>query len=211
MKGLQLPSLRMAVRTPAVRTAAVLVVAAPVYVAWLGKDSAAPTRLRVVGFVLGAVLAMAWEDRGAAVTAATPVGLPAVRHGRAAVVLLLLGSAWVLSALVSGGGSHLLAVTLQSGTVAVLLVAIVGWLARDREGESVAALPVPVLFGLLVVIQLLPERVALMRSAPGTETWGPERTRWWVLLGVSLEVVALLDRDPYRRRSLRRTRLSTAT
>lgn len=190
-----LPPWRVASRSPAVRLAVVLVLSCPLYVAWLGKADAAPTRLRVVGFLLGVALAMVWDDRCAVVTAPTPVGLPAVRRGRAAVVLALLASAWVLSAFAAGGGDHLAAITLQSAAVAALLTAVVGWLARDRAGEPVAALPVPVLLGLLLLFQLLPARAALLRATPGTPEWGAERTRWLVLLAVSAMVVAGLDRE----------------
>ena len=141
-----LPSLRIALRLPAVRSAVVLMVASPAFVAWGGRETQAPVRLRVAGMLLAAGLAMVWDDRCAVVTAATPVGLPAVRRGRAAVVLGLLVPAWLLScAAVDGQPVAFAAVTFQTSALAAVLLALVGWFARDREGEPVLALPVPAL------------------------------------------------------------------
>ncbi len=192
-----LPPVRVAVRLPAVRTAAALVVIAPVIVAWAGRSGEEPTRLRVVGMLLAAAAAMVWDDRSAVLTTPTPVGLPAVRHGRALVVVTLLLIAWGLGCLAARGHDVPYgAVSLQSGVVAVLLVSLVGWLSRDREGEQLLALPVPVLLVVIVVMTRLPHSVSLLNQQPGEVGWPAERTRWLVLLALSLVLLLRLDRDP---------------
>ncbi len=195
-----LPPVRVAVRLPAVRTAAALVVIAPAVVAWVGEAGQEPARLRVVGMLLAAAAAMVWDDRSASLTAPTPVGLPAVRHGRALVVVTLLLVAWCLACLAARGHDVPYGpVSLQSGVLAVLLVALVGWLSRDREGEQLLALPVPVLLVLVVVMFRLPPRFALLTQRPGEVGWPDERARWLVLLGLSLALLFRLDRDPAAR------------
>lgn len=183
-----LPPVRVALHLPAVRTAAVLVVLAPVIVAWVGEDGQQPGRLRFVGMLLAAAAAMVWDDRCATLTAPTPVGLPAVRHGRAFMVFGLLMLAWALSCLAARGHDVPYAVVcLQSGVMAVLLVGLVGWLSRD--GEQSLTLPVPVLLVTVVAMSRLPERFALL-------TEQPDRSRWLVLLAVSVLLVLRMDRDP---------------
>ena len=202
-----LPPLRVAVRLPAVRTAAALVVIAPVIVLWVGESGQQAVRLRVVGMLLAAAAAMVWDDRSALLTAPTPVGLPAVRHGRALVVAVLLLAAWGLACLAARGNDVPYgAVSLQSGVVAVLLVALVGWLSRDREGEQLLALPVPLLLVVVVALSRLPRRFSLLTQQPGDVGWPGERTRWLVLLGLSLALTLRLDRDPAARRSLSHSR-----
>lgn len=188
-----LPPVRVALHLPAVRTAAVLVVLAPVIVAWVGEDGQQPGRLRVVGMLLAAAAAMAWDDRCAILTAPTPVGLPAVRHGRALVVFGLLMLAWGLSCLAASGHDvPYTLVSVQSGVMAVLLVGVVGWLGRDRDGEQLLALPVPVLLVTVVAMSRLPDRFSLLTEQPG----GATRNRWLVLLAVSVLLVLRMDRDP---------------
>ena len=198
-----LPPMRVATRLPAIRTAAALLVIAPAIVAWVGEAGQQATRLRVMGMLLAAAAAMVWDDRSAVLTAPTPVGIPAVRHGRALVVVALLLVAWGLACLAARGHDVAYgAVSLQSGVVAVLLVGLVGWLSRDREGEQLLALPVPVLLVVVVVMFRLPRRFSLLTQRPGDVGWPGERTRWLVLLAVSLALVFRLDRDPAARRSL---------
>ena len=195
-----LPPVRVAVRLPAVRTATALVVVAPAIVAWVGEAGQEPTRLRVVGMLLAAAAAMVWDDRSAVLTSPTPVGLPAVRHGRALVVLALLLIAWGASCLAARGHDVPYgAVSLQSGVTGVLLVALVGWLSRDREGEQLLALPVPVLLVVVLVMSRLPRPVSLLSQQPGEVGWPGERPRWLVLLALSLALVLRLDRDPAAR------------
>lgn len=160
----------------------------------------APLRLRVAGMVLAAGLAMVWDDRCAVVTAATPVGLPAVRRGRLAVVLALLALAWLLSrAAVGGQRIAFAAITFQTVAMAAVLLALVGWFARGRDDEPLLALPVPALLLTGAIIGQLPRGVSLLHSPPGGAGWPVERTRWLVLLLVSIVVVGRFDRDPAKR------------
>lgn len=188
-----LPPLRVALHLPALRLAAVLVVGAPAVVAWLGPANQTPARLRVVGMLLAAAMALVWDDRCAVLTAPTPVGLPAVRHGRAILLLAMLLSAWGLSCLAAR--DHDIAwraVNLQSAGMAVLILAVVGWYVRGREGEQQLALPMPVLLLTVAAMSRLPERVSLLAGRPG------EQGRWLLVLAASLALVVRLDRDPAR-------------
>ena len=200
MRVVLLPPPRVALRLPAVRSAVLLAVLGPALVAWGGIDEQAIVRLRYTGLLLAGALAMVWDDRCAVVTAPTPVGVPAVRRGRAVVVLCLLGLAWLLScAVVSGQRVPYAALTLQTSAVAVLLLAVVGWLARDREGEQLAALPAPALLLTMALLSRLPSEVSLLRATPGSAGWPAERSRWLVLLVVATLLVVRLGRDPARR------------
>ena len=78
MTAVQLPPPRLALRLPSVRGALVLLALGPAFVAWWGKDVDAPVRLRVLGLAVVVVASWAWDDRVHALTAASPVGLPAV-------------------------------------------------------------------------------------------------------------------------------------
>lgn len=192
-----LPPVKVALQLPAVRMAALLVVVAPVIVRWVGEAGQEPVRLRVVGMLLAAAAAMVWDDRCAVLTAPTPVGLPAVRRGRALLVLTLLVVAWGFSCLAASGHDTPYAViSLHSGATAVLLIAVVGWLSRDRDGEQLLALPIPVLLMTIVVMTQLPDRFALLTHPPGDAGWPAERTRWLGLLALSVVLVLHLDRDP---------------
>lgn len=191
-----LPTVRVALRLPAVRTAALLVVVAPVIVRWVGDAGQEPVRLRVVGMLLAAAAAMVWDDRCAVLTVPTPVGLPAVRRGRALLVLSLLLVAWGFSCLAASGlDAPYAVISLQSGATAALLVAVVGWLSRGHEGEQLLALPVPVLLVTVVVMTRLPDRFSLLTQQPGDAGWPAERARWLGLLALSVFLVLHLDRD----------------
>lgn len=192
-----LPPLKVALQLPAVRTAALLVVIAPVIVRWVGDAGQEPVRLRVVGMLLAAAAAMVWDDRCAVLTAPTPVGLPAVRRGRALLVLSLLLVAWGFSCLAASGHDAPYAViSLQSGATAVLLIAVMGWLSRDRDGDQLLALVVPMLLTAVVTMTRLPDRFSLLTHQPGDAGWPAERARWLGLLALSVLLVLHLDRDP---------------
>jgi hypothetical protein len=192
-----LPPFKVALQLPAVRTAALLIVVAPVIVRWVGASGQEPIRLRVVGMLLAAAFAMVWDDRCAVLTAPTPVGLPAVRRGRAVMVLSLLLVAWGCSCLAaSGHGVPYAVISLQTGATAVLLVAVMGWLSRDRDGEQLLALAVPVVLVTVAVMTRLPDRFSLLTHQPGDIGWPAERVRWLGLLALSVLLVLHLDRDP---------------
>lgn len=200
MTGVLLPPAGAALRLPAVRAALVLLVVAPSFVAWWPTGPAG-AHLRVAGMVLAAAVALAWEDRCAVLTAATPTGLPAVRRGRAVVVCGLLGLAWLLCCLAAEltadeAAVPYAAVSLQSAAVAATVVAVIAAWARGREGEPVLALPGPVLLLVLAALFRLPRRVSLLHATPGDEGWPAERTRWWLLLGLAMLVVMRAGRDP---------------
>lgn len=200
MTAVQLPPGRIALRHPAIRAALVLLVMAPVFVAWLGERDSAPVRLRAVGFAVVVATALAWDDRVHALTAATPVGLPAVRRGRGLLVMALLSAAFVLSCLAVPPGVPVpvAALVLQTGTLVAVLLAVVGWVGRD--GDPVLVLPAPVLLLVLVVLSRLPHQVAMLRAEPGAGAWPAERNRWLVLLVVAALAVVWLSRDPASRR-----------
>ena len=197
---MMLPPVRVALRLPAVRMAAVLVVAAPLIVRWLGEADQRPVRLRLVGVLLAAGAAMVWDDRCAVLTSPTPVGLPAVRRGRALLVLALLLLAWGLSCL-AATGHHVpwKVVSVQTGVLAVLIVGLVGWFGRDREGDQLLTLPMPVTLLTVALVSRLPQRFSLLAEQPGRDGW----LRWCLLLVLSLALVLRLDRDPAARRTLR--------
>lgn len=199
MNALQLPPFRIVLRHPAMRAALALLVVGPVWVAWLGKEADAPIRLRVLGLGVVVAAALAWDDRVHALTSSTPVGLPAVRRGRALVVGLVLAAAFSLGLLAVPAGVAIPvgALVLQTCALVALLAAQVAWFGRD--GDPVLALPAPALLLSLVMLNRLPHQVALLRADPLGSDWSAERTRWIVLLAVAALTVVRLDRDPAAR------------
>jgi hypothetical protein len=200
MTLVQLPPPRLALRLPAVRAALGVLVLGPVFVGWLGETADAPVRLRVVGLAVVVVASYAWDDRVHSLTAASPVGVPAVRRGRALVVTVLLCLAFGLGALAVPSGVHVpvRALVLQTCALSLLLLAVIG--AAGRYGDPVLALPVPVLLVVLALLYRLPARVSVLRNDPGSPGWPAERARWVVLLVVSAAVTAWWWRDPAARR-----------
>jgi hypothetical protein len=192
-----LPPVRAAARHPGVRLASVLLLGAPLFVAYAGPRDEASVRLRFIGLLVAACAALVWDDRCHDITAPTPVGLPAVRRGRALVIATLLTGAWALACIAVPTPAPLAAVTLQLLAMTALLLAIVGWLSRN--GDSVLAVPFPAVLILVAVLNRLPHQVALLRSQPGDPAWAAERLRWWVLLAASAAVVWVLQRDPASR------------
>ena len=186
---------RVSSRLLAVRLAGLYVLAAPAFVLWAGSSAqpAVEVRLRVAGMVAAVIAALLWEERSVALIGSTPVGLPAVRRVRGLLMGLLLATGWSLAALVA----QTLPVWLVVETVglAVLLTALIGWLASGRDGESVAAYPVPALLVVLVALYRLPERYALLMMTPDTSWSGPQ-TRWLLLTALTGCLVAWLGRDP---------------
>jgi hypothetical protein len=211
MSLVQLPPTRLALRLPSVRAALALLLVGPVFVGWLGKDADAPVRVRVLGLAVVVVAAYAWDDRVHALTTASPVGLPAVRRGRALVVGLLLAGSFGLGVAAVPSHQHVpaRALVLQTCALALLMLTVVG--AVGRYGDPVLTLPIPVLIGMLVVLHRLPSSIALLHATPGEPGWPAERTRWVVLLVVSGAVTAWWWRDPATRRLPLRSRSSGTT
>jgi hypothetical protein len=195
MSLLQLPPPRVALRHPSVRLALALLVVGPVWVAWLGKDADAAIRLRVLGVALGVALATSWDDRVHALSAASPVGLPAVRRGRALLVLALVTAAFALGfvGLPEGLIAHPAALALQSAALGALLVAVVAWFGRD--GEPVLVVPLPAALVSLAVLVKLPRPLTFLHADPGSAGWPDERARWVGLLVLALLAAAVLGRD----------------
>lgn len=201
MTGCLLPPWRVVRSLPGVRIAAVLTVVGPVVVGWAGGESGTGVRLLLAGLAAAVALALVWDDRCAPLTAATPVGLPAVRVGRGAVVLAVLVAGWGTSAVVAdraAPGAPVLSIAVPVLATAALLVAAVGLIARGRDGEPVGAYPVPVLLLALLLLSRLPARWALL-VPPGAGAWPQARDRWLVLLALSAATVLWLLRDPASR------------
>jgi len=178
----------------------------PGFVLAVGKDIDAPLRLRMVGLLLAALFALVWDDRTAPLAAATPVGLPAVQRARLLVLLAVVSAAWTLACLAAAAEStdvRVWSATVEIGAVAALLTAVVGGLARERPGESLAAYPVPLLLVLLVLAFRVPEQWALI-VAPDSPAWTDVHRRWAVLLIVGILGIAVSTRDPASARVGRR-------
>lgn len=194
---------------PAFAIAAVAAVG-PAFVLFVGNEDGAPIRLRAVGLALAALLALGWEDRTAPLAAATPVGLPAVHRGRLLLLLLAAAVAWSLSCLAAtqrGPDVPVWSATVEIAAAAAVLTAIVGGLARERLGESLAAYPVPLLLVLLVLAFRVPERWAVI-AGPGSPAWADVHRRLVALLLIGLVAMLVVGRDPASRpltRLLRRT------
>lgn len=194
---------------PALAIAAVAAVG-PGFVLFVGKDDGAPIRLRLVGLALAALLALGWEDRTAPLAAATPVGLPAVHRGQLLLLALVSAAGWALACLAAtqrGPDARVWSATVEIAAVAAVLTAIVGALARERLGESLAAYPVPLLLVLLVLAFRLPDRWALI-AGPGSPAWDDVQRRLVALLMIGLVAMLVVGRDPASRplsRLLRRT------
>jgi hypothetical protein len=199
MTGVLLPGPRIVLRHPAVRTLLVLLAAGPVTVRWWGEAESAPVRLRLVGMLLAAAVALAWDDRAHVLTASTPVGLPAVRRGRLIVASALAAGCFGLAALALPDGQEapVAAVTLQTVVLAAVLLAVAGWCGRD--GDAVLVVPLPALLLTLAVLSRLPKEVAMLQADPRSPQWADERTRWWVLLALASVAVLRLQRDPATR------------
>lgn len=204
MTVLQLPPPRTALRHPALRTALVVLLVGPPWVAWLGRPDDAPVRLRVLGLGVVVAASLAWDDRVHALTASTPVGLPAVRRGRIALVLAVLAVAFALGCLAVPRGVPFpaAALVLQTGALLALLMALVGFFGRG--GDPVLVLPAPALLLTLIVLNRLPHQVGMLQADPMGDAWAAERTRWVVLLVVAVVAVLRLGRDPASRRVVRR-------
>jgi len=200
MRLVQFPPPRLALLHPAVRSALVLLAAGPAGVAWIGAGEDAAVRLRLLGLAVVVVAAYAWDDRAHGLTSPTPVGLPAVRRGRALVVGVLLSLAFAggVVAVPSGVDVPTGALVLQTVALCAALLAVVGWLGRD--GDSVLAVPMPALLLMVVALNRLPSSVALLRADPRSPEWGAERARWLVLLAVGAALLAWWARDPAARR-----------
>lgn len=205
-----LPALRYAWRTrPVVATAAVALAATP-FVRWVGNADGAPIRLRLVGLLLAALLALVWEDGTAPLAAASPVGLPALQRARLGLLLLVACVAWALAcwaATVATSDARVWSATVEVAAVAALLTAVVGALARERLGESLTAYPVPLLLVLLALAFRVPHRWVLI-TGPGSPQWTDMHRRWAALLALGLVAIVVVSRDPANRplrRLLRRT------
>ncbi|MBK5306308.1 MAG: hypothetical protein JJD92_06420 [Frankiaceae bacterium] len=203
-----LPAARYTWRSrPAFAVAAVALVG-PAFVLFVGKDTDAPIRLRVVGLALAVLVALGWEDRAAPLAAATPVGLPAVQRGRLLLLVLAASGALALTCVAATQRAPDVGVwsaAVEIGAVAALLTAIVGALARERLGESLSAYPVPLLLVLLVLAFRVPERWTLVAS-PGSPAWGDVHRRWSGLLVIGLLALVVVGRDPASRTLLNRGR-----
>ena len=196
-----LPATRYAWRTWPVAVSAAALMLGPGFVLVVGKDGDAPLRLRMVGLLLAAVVALVWEDRTAPVAAATPLGLPALQRARLLVLLAVVCVGWALTCVAASTVSadvRVWSATVEVGAVAALLTAIVGGLARERPGESLAAYPVPLLLVLLVLAFRVPERWALI-ATPDSPVWTDMHRRWAGLLVVGLLAVVAVGRDPAAR------------
>lgn len=201
MTGLVLPPWRLAWSQPGLRVAVLLGVLGPVFVVWAGKESDTGLRLLLAGLAAGVALALVWDDRCAPLTAATPVGLPAVRAVRGAVLLAALTASWAACALAAERAvptTPVAAIAIPVLALAALLAAAVGLIARGREGEPVGAYPVPVLLLVVVLLSRLPARWALL-VPPSADAWPQARHRWLVLLALSAATVLWLSRDPASR------------
>jgi hypothetical protein len=178
----------------------VLLALGPAFVAWWGKDGDAPVRLRVLGLAVVVVASWAWDDRVHALTAASPVGLPAVRRGRAVVVgvLLLLAFASGVVAVPAGVEVPVRALALQTVGLVLLQLTVIG--AAGRYGDPVLTLSMPVLLLWLAVLYRMPDRVQLLRADPSGPGWAAARTRWLVVAAVAAAVVSWWARDPAARR-----------
>jgi hypothetical protein len=196
---LQLPPPRAALRHASVRALVALVLVGPVWVAWLGKADEGVVRLRVLGMALAVAAAMSWDDRVHALTAAAPVGLPAVRRGRVLLAAVLAVVGFGAGCLVVPGTEalHVGALALQSLALGALLLAVVAWFGRD--GETVLVIPLPALLLSLAVLVKLPAPLTFLRAQPGSPQWPDERARWLALLALALAGVVLMGRDPAAR------------
>lgn len=199
---LWLPPAGFVSRVIALRMAVGLAIVAPVFVAWGGRASDAEIRLRLVGLATAVVLAALWEERCAALTSATPVGLPAVLRGRGLLLVTVLVAGWLGSAAVVAsrpGPSHVAGHAVEAAGLAAVVLAVVGLLSYRRDGESIAAYPIPVVLVVLLLASRLPKRWSLLGAFPGSAEWGAECARWAGVLVASLLLVAWLGRDPATR------------
>lgn len=198
MKLVLLPRPRWALRHPGIQAGLGLLVLGPLFVAFLGSTDDSLMRLRLLGILIAATAALAWDERSHELAAPTPTGLPAVRRGRAVAQVGLLGAAWGAGcwtlAATTGAPAPFAAMTLQLAGLAALIGVLIGWFGRD--GDPVVALPFPAVMFTVVLLNRLPHQIALMRAEPGSAGWPQEQLRWWVLLAGALLLLARLNRDP---------------
>lgn len=201
MTALQWPTRRVVLSLPGLRLAVLVAFAGPLVVVHAGKESDTALRLLLVGLATAVAIALVWDDRCAPVTAATPVGLPAVRRGRGLALSAALVAGWAGSAWAADRAVPELPVTAMGIpvlTLAVVLLAVIGLLTRGRDGEPVGTYPVPVLLVLLLLLSRLPDSWALL-VAPTDAAWPAARTRWLLLLVASAALMIWTLRDPASR------------
>lgn len=193
------PALLRAVRWQPMPAAAI----ASVLLLWWQHDrtvdpTGAVWMLRAVGLVLAAGMAFALDDRTRPTMAAVPTPL----WWRAAVQLIGVAApaalAWC-AALVwmerrVDGAVPAAGLSLEAMTLAAVVLAVAGGLARWRGITDPGTVTAPAMLALGLLLPQLPGRVALViLPGPG---WDSAHVRWALLLAVAFAALTLSLRDP---------------
>ncbi len=188
----------------------VAVLAAVLLLWWRDPARADPPavlwEVRVVGVLLAAGVAGAFDDHTRATLSAVPAPLRFRSGLRVLLVVAPAAAAWAV--LVSwvdarvAGALPSLALTLEAATVTAVVVAFVASLAVRPGLPDPGVAAGPVLAGFVFGVPGLPAPVALT-TLPGPG-WESAHLRWTAVLVVSVAVLAVAVRDPAA--SLRRQR-----
>jgi hypothetical protein len=181
---------------------------------WAGVGSIS-SGLRFAAAALALSAAFVLDDPAQESLAAMPVTLAARRLVRVLPVLAVLTAAWlglVLFAASAGsltGPQELPTIALSLEALVMLLVVLAGAgsgsrLGSDRSGGIAGGLA---LLGVLAVVPLLPQRLAIWVSADvSTSSWRDAHLRWAALGVFTFLLTAAASADPARRPILLRRR-----
>jgi len=167
----------------------------------LGENGAALAVLRGVAALLAVGAAFLLDDGATDTLAASPSTLAWRRHQRLVILTMLAGLPWALAVLmvrINGATPPVGGLTLELAAMLALALAAAAGIMRWAQTCEPGVLAVPVVLGVILAMNRLPERWALVVT-PGP-AWGEAHQRWAGLFALGVTVFALCNRDPARGR-----------
>jgi fluoroquinolone transport system permease protein len=171
----------------------------------LGRPGQSITVLRVLALLLAVGLAFALDDRSRRTVQSVPAPAWWRAAGQVSVALVPAVAAWVAAlgwVSTRTGQLPVLGLSLEAVALAAAGLGLAAALVRWRDLADPGAVAGPVLLVSGLMIEQLPEPIALM-VGPGPG-WTAAHLRWSALLAAGVAVVLLAVRDPAARSPLRR-------